>query len=39
MKDSIQNALELEGYKDQFTIWSYQDILENSKNVSYLETF
>ena len=34
LKDSMQQILEMEGFKDQFTIWSYMDTLDNSHNVS-----
>ena len=36
LKDSIQTILEAEGLKDQYTIFAYQDILDNSENVSNL---
>ena len=30
LKDSMQNALEQDGLKDRFTIWSYMDVLDNA---------
>lgn len=34
LKDAMQNALEEDGLKDRFTIWSYMDVLDNARNVS-----
>ena len=34
LKDSMQTILESEGLKDQYTIFAFQDILDNSVKVS-----
>ena len=34
LKDLLQSALESEGLKDQYTIFAYQDIIDNTANVS-----
>ena len=36
LRDTLQEVLEAEGLKDQFTIFNFQDILDNSKKVSKL---
>ena len=34
LKDAMQSVLDNEGLKDQYSIFAYQDILDNSTNVS-----
>lgn len=35
LKDSITNSLNKLGLKDNYEIWSYQDLLDNTHNVSF----
>lgn len=37
LKDSIQSLLDSDGLKDQYKIFAYQDILDNSSKVSSLQ--
>ena len=39
LRDALQTVLENEGLKDQYTIFAFQDILDNSENVSAAQLF
>jgi hypothetical protein len=35
LKDSIQKSLDKAGLKDNYEVWSFQDLLDNTEQVSF----